>query len=300
MARIGIIGSGNVGANTAFFAAERNIAPVRMYDIKEGLAIGKALDMMEAAPVRGYQFPIDGTDDLSDAMDADVIIVAAGAVREPGMKRTGLFAANRAVIETIGTELAGFAGVAIVATEPVDALVPVFSRAAGMPWQRVLGIGGALDSLRLRYLVARELGVDADGVAATVIGAHADDMLPLPRYTSVSGVPIASLLSEQRIAALFGELRSAGDTILEFFKRSTSFYGPAAAAVDLTEAVVRDAKRVLSVSFLLTGQYGVSDVALSLPAVIGRGGIERVLEPKLSDDELGRFKASAESLAGIR
>jgi malate dehydrogenase len=300
MARIGIVGSGNVGANTAFFAAEKNIAPVRMYDIKEGLSTGKALDMMEAAPIREYQYQIDGTDDLADLMDSDVIIIAAGAIREPGMSRADLYPKNRGDIEAVASKLAGFGGVVVVATEPVDPMVRLVVQTSGLPWQRVLGLGGTLDSMRLRYLVASELKVAMSSVAATVIGTHSDEMMPLQRYTTVSGVPLSALLPQSRIDELFEETRQAGDTILNYFKRATSFYGPAAAASDVAEAVIRDSHRVLPVSFVLSGQYGVSDVAMSLPAVIGAGGVTRVLEPRLSEEEQTRFTTSAAAVAAIQ
>ncbi len=297
MALIGIVGSGNVGASTAFFAAEKNIAPVRMYDIKEGLSTGKALDMMEAAPIREYQYPIDDTDNLGDVMGADVIVIATGAVREPGMKRSDLYPTNRDGIEKIALSLAEFSGVVVVVTEPVDLLVRLIVKRSGLPWQRVFGLGGTLDSMRLRYLIANELKVATSNVAATVVGSHSDDMIPLVRYTTVSGVPITALLTQDRIDQLFEETRRAGDTILNRFKHAPSYYGPAAAASDMAEAVIRDSHRILSVSFMLTGQYGISDVSMSLPAVIGREGVIRVLEPQLSEQELFQFTASAAAVA---
>ncbi len=297
MALIGIVGSGNVGANTAFFAAEKNIAPIRMYDIKEGLSTGKALDMMEAAPIREYQYPVDGTNDLGDVMGADVIVIAAGAVREPGMKRSDLYPTNRDGIEKIASSLTEFGGVVVVVTGPVDPLVRLVVKQSGLPWQRVLGLGSTLDSMRLRYLIANELKVATSNVAATVVGSHSDHMIPLVRYTTVSGVPITALLTQDRIDELFEETQHAGDTILNHLKRSTSCYGPAAAASDVVEAVIHDSHRILSVSFMLTGQYGISDVSMSLPAVIGREGVIRVLEPQLSEQELSGFTASAAIVA---
>ena len=294
---VGIIGSGNLGANIAFFVAEKNIAPVRMHDAKEGLSIGKALDMMEAAPVRNYQFPVSGTDSMEDLLDSEVLVIAAGAIREPGMKRADLYGSNRTVVAEIAAGLAGFGGVVVVASEPVDMLVKVAIEASGLPWQRVLGLGGVLDSQRLRFLIARELGVAPAGVTATVIGPHSDEMIPLPRYTTVSGVPVTALTDDARLAELCREMREAGDTIVDLFKRASSYYGPAAAATDVVEAVIRDTHRILSVSMLLSGQYGISDVSLSLPAVIGREGIVRVLEPRLTADELARLQASARVLA---
>lgn len=295
MGQIGIIGSGNVGANTAFFVAERNLAHVCMYDVKGGLSTGKALDMMEAAPLRGYQYGVTGTDDIEDALDSDVVVVAAGETREPGKKREDLYETNKPIVTEIAGKLASYRGVVIVATEPVD-LFTLQLVDAGLPWQRVMGIGGVLDSARLRVLIARELSVAPDDVRATVIGRHSDDMIALPSYCSVSGVPAARLISRTRFSELVRETVEAGDRIVALAKRTSSFYGPAAAASDVAEAVLRATHRILSVSLVLNGQYGLSGVAMSLPSLIGGDGIERVLEPKLTDGEKVRLEKSAESL----
>lgn len=295
MAQIGIIGSGNVGANTAFFAAEKNFAHVRMYDVKEGLSTGKALDMMEAAPLRGYQYRLSGTDDLADVLDSDLVIVAAGETREPGMKREDLYEKNKPIFEEIAGKLKGYGGVVIVATEPVDLFTLALVR-EGLPWKRVMGIGGLLDSARLQVLIARELYVAQEDVKATVIGRHSDEMIALPAYCSVAGVPATKLMSESRFSELVRTTVEAGDHIVALAKRTNSFYGPAAAAADLVEAVIRGSKRVLPVSLVFSGQYGISDVAMSLPALVGSAGIERVLEPKLTDGEKVRLEQSAESL----
>ncbi|MFW5784042.1 MAG: malate dehydrogenase [Spirochaetota bacterium] len=295
MAQIGIIGSGNVGANAAFFAAERNVAHVRMYDVKEGLSTGKALDLMEAAPLRDYQYQLSGTDRLQEVLEADVLIVAAGDTREPGMTREDLYEKNRAAVAQIAEAIASYRGVVVVATEPVDLFTLHLVR-AGLDWRRVIGVGGTLDSARLRVLIARELEVAQEDVKATVIGRHSDEMIALPAYCSVAGVPVTRLMSEARFAELVHETVEAGDRIVSLAKRTNSYYGPAAVATDIAEAVVRGTNRILSVSLVLQGQYGMSDVALSMPALIGASGIERVLEPQLSDGEKARLEQSARSL----
>lgn len=295
MAQIGIIGSGNVGANTAFFVAERNVAHVLMYDVKDGLSTGKALDMMEAAPLRGYQYQLTGTNTIADLLSSDVIIIAAGEVREPGMKREDLFEKNRPTVGEIAGSLVAYDGIVIVATEPVDLLTHVVV-STGLPWQRVLGIGGVLDSARLRVLVARELKVAQEDVKATVVGRHAEDMIALPAYCSVGGVPVTKLMTAERFSELVRETVDAGDRIVGLAKRSSSYYGPAAAATDVAEAVIRGTNRILPVSVQLQGQYGISGVAMSLPALIGSAGVERVLEPVLTDGEKVRFEQSAKAL----
>lgn len=297
MTHIGIVGSGNVGANTAFFAAERNIGNVCLYDVKESLSTGKALDMMEAAPLRNYQFSLSGTDSINDALAAQVVIVALGAIREPGQKRADLYEANRSAVVEVAKKLAGFKGVVVLATEPVDALTADLVRESGLSATGVLGIGGHLDVLRLRYLIAQELQTAVEDVSAQVIGSHSRDMIPLLDYCSVAGVPLAKLLSHERIASIFETMLTAGDEIVELAKRTNSFYGPAAAAVDVAEAVVRDTNRVLSLSTMMGGQYGLKDVALSLPVMVGSGGATRVLEPKLTDNELSILTSTAEILS---
>ncbi|TVQ23399.1 MAG: malate dehydrogenase [Spirochaetaceae bacterium] len=297
MTHFGIVGSGNLGANVAFFAAERAIGSVCLYDAKEGLSTGKALDMMEAAPLRNYQYPLRGTDRIDDALDATVVLVSVGAVREPGQSRLDLYERNRDDVAAISKKLRGYRGTVIVATEPVDLMVRDVQSASGLPAGRVLGAGCVLDSMRLRYLIASELHTSAADISATVIGPHSERMMPLRAYCTVAGVPIATLIPSDRIDRLFEQVRGAGDEILNLAKRSTSYYGPAAAIVDVAEAVLRDSKRVLSVSTVLSGQYGVSGVAMSLPVVVGSGGAERILEPMLDESQRAHLSQSAESLS---
>jgi malate dehydrogenase len=299
MAQIGIVGSGNVGANTALFAAEKNVAHICLYDLKEGLSIGKALDLMEAGPVRGYQRKINGTNALEEVLDSSIIMVAAGDVRSPGTKREDLFEQNRGIVEEIADRLSGFNGVVIMSTEPVDLMTAHFERISHLPWPKVIGVGGVLDSMRLRYLIGKALNVCARDVRATVIGRHSDGMIPLPRYCSVAGVPLDALLSPEQIDSLLNATAKAGDDIVGMEQRASAYYGPSAAAADLAEAVVLDTNRILSVSLMLTGQYGISDVAMSLPAMIGEDGIERVLEPELTEEEIAALKKSADVLSAI-
>lgn len=316
MPTVSILGSGNVGANTAFFIAEKGIADVALYDIREGLSTGKSLDLMEAAPLRRYRNVLRGVQRLEEIAGSQVVVLAAGAVRRPGMKREQLYGENLRVVEALVPAVARLAPQAslIVATEPVDPITAAALRLSGLPRERVFGIGGFLDATRLRYAVARELSVSTEDVAATVIGRHSDAMIVLPRYCSVSGVSLPELLAPERIGQLVEEVRRAGDLIVGLAQRSSAFYAPSAAAADLVDAVHMDLKRVLCVSVGLRGEYGVGSasagspsgapagasagsVAMSLPAVIGSRGIERVLTPPLSEEELGRFRQSAADVA---
>jgi malate dehydrogenase len=302
MPTVSILGSGNVGANTAFFIAEKGIADVALYDIREGLSRGKSLDMMEAAPLRRYRNRLSGLEGLEEIAGSQIVVLAAGAVRKPGMKREELFGENLRLVEELAPQVARLAPRAnvVVATEPVDPITAAFLRLSGLPRERVFGIGGCLDATRLRYAVARELSVSTEDVIATVIGRHSDAMIVLPRYCSVSGVSLPQLLEPERIEELIREVRQAGDLIVDMAQRSSAFYAPSAAAADLADAVHMDLRRVLCVSVGLQGEYGVSGVAMSLPAVIGSEGILRVLTPKLDEQELQRFRQSAGELELLR
>lgn len=296
MPEISIIGSGNVGANTAFFIAEQNTANVALFDVREGLARGKALDMMEAAPIRRYQGRLDAEDTLSGVSGSEIIVVAAGKVREPGMKRDDLFKANYPIIVEMAPQIAKLAPAAkvLIATEPVDLITTVFARRAAMPRTQVMGVGGFLDATRLRYLIAKELAVSAETVSALVIGRHSPSMVALPDYCNVSGVPLTQLLSRERIQALIEETREAGDLIVSMAQRSSAYYAPSAAVAEMVNAIYRDLGRVIPVSLVLNGEYGLSGIAMSLPAIIGRSGVVRVLEPRLTPQDRERLERAAE------
>lgn len=261
------------------------------------MATGKALDMMEAAPIRAYKTRISGVDTIEEVLRNDVVMIAAGKVREPGMKREDLFGANRELVEELAQKLRGSKSKVIVATEPVDLLTSLLVKRSGLPREQVLGLGGILDSGRLRYLIARELEVSFENVGALVVGRHSPSMVPLVQYCNVSGAPLTSLLSDDRIQALFDETRKAGDLIVEMAQRASSYYGPSAAACDLAESIVRNLRRVLPVSIVLDGELGVKGVALSVPAIIAANGVERVLPPALTTQESSEIEKSAKELA---
>ena len=297
MAKIGIMGSGNVGANAAFFLAEKQVADVLLYDVKEGLSTGKALDMMEAAPVRGYLTKISGTDVFEDILATDLLIITAGAVRKPGMKREALCKENRSIIAGAASSLRDYDGIIVIVTEPVDLLTTLFAIESGLPANRVLGLGGFLDSTRLRYLIAKELSVSTESVDAVVIGRHADSMIPLPAYCRVSGIPAGDLIDEARLEEIFEETKRAGGTIVDMAQRASAYYGPSAAVSDLAETILRDTRRIISVSHMLEGQYGISNVAMSLPSIVGPNGVEKTLEPVLTDSQRAILKESADIIS---
>ncbi|MBN2554269.1 MAG: malate dehydrogenase [Spirochaetales bacterium] len=301
MHNVAVIGSGNVGANTAFFIAEKGITDVALYDLREGIAAGKSLDMMEAAPIRKYRNRIRPAESLEVIGESETVILAAGAVRAPGMKREDLFAENRPLIAELAPEIGRLAPRAtiLIATEPVDLITTEFVKLSGLDRNRIMGIGGCLDVTRLRYFASQELGLSPENISATVIGRHSDGMIAILRYCSVSGLPLTSLLSEEQQDRIVEQTRRAGDLIVAMAQRSSAFYAPSAAIADLVDAIHMDLRRVSCVSLLFQGEYGISGVAMSLPAVIGRDGIERVLTPKLNDEELRRLRSSAAELEEI-
>ena len=290
---IGIIGSGNVGANTAFFLAEKGVDHVTLFDIQDGLAQGKALDMMEAAPIRGYRTVILGTNDPQDVVNADIVIITAGAVRKPGMDRDALFQANKEIIIDYAQKITRPDTRVIIVSEPVDLLTTLFTRHSFLPADQIMGLGGILDAVRLRFLIADELGVSMENVAAQVVGRHSDDMIILKDYCCVSGVPIEHFLSTETIKRLFDQTREAGSLIVELAGRASAYYGPSAVAADLAEAISHDTGRVLSVSRMLTGQFDITDAALSLPCVINRSGASGILTPRLDDNQIKTLKTGA-------
>ena len=299
MARVSIIGGGNVGANAGFFIAEKGVTDVLLVDIQPGLSRGKMLDIMEAAPIRRYRNTLSGSDSLEDIGGSQLVVVAAGAIRAPGMRREDLYEKNAGLIRDLAPRIACIAPdcTVVVATEPVDSLTTLFAQESGMPRTRVLGLGGILDSTRLRALIARELDVSMEIVSAMVIGRHSDDMICLPRYSSVSGVPLTLLLPPDRVASLVEETRTAGDLVVEMAKRSSSYYAPSAAVAELADSIHMNLNRIFPVSVLLEGEYGARGAALSLPAVIGEKGVVRVLTPELTAQEKAVFLESARRVA---
>ncbi len=301
MSFVSILGSGNVGANTAFFIAEKGVTDVVLVDVQAGLAAGKSLDMMEAAPIRKYRNRLTGADSIEAIKGAETVIIAAGAGRRPGMKREELYGRNAGLIRELAAAVPRLApdSAVVVATEPVDPLTTLFARESGMDRRQVMGLGCLLDCTRLRWLVARELAVSMENVSALIIGRHSEDMIGLPRCCGVSGVPLPQLLPAPRIAELLAETARAGDLIVEMAQRASAYYAPSAAAAELADSIHMDLRRIFPVSLVLAGEYGLEGAALSLPAVIGRGGIARVLAPALTPDERERLARSAAEVRRI-
>jgi malate dehydrogenase len=293
--KVTVIGAGNVGATTAQRIAESGLADVVLVDIVEGLPQGKGLDLAEAAPVVGHDARIVGTNDYDETAGSDVIVVTSGLARQPGMSRDDLLARNagivRAVVEASAPESPD--AVLIVVTNPLDAMCHVAMQASGFPRERVLGMAGVLDSARFRTFIADELGVSVEDTSAFVLGGHGDTMVPLPRYSTVAGIPITDLLPTDRIAALVDRTANGGAEVVALLKTGSAFYAPAASAFEMVDAILRDRRRVLPCATYLTGEYGVDGLFVGVPVVLGAGGLQRVIEITLTADERAAFDKSA-------
>ncbi|MFQ5511690.1 MAG: malate dehydrogenase [Candidatus Krumholzibacteriia bacterium] len=296
--KIALIGAGQIGGTLALLAAQKELGDVVLFDIIQGVPQGKALDIMEARPILGSDVTLVGTNDYADARGADVAIVTAGLPRKPGMSRDDLLEKNLAIITSVAANLKEYCPRAfiIVISNPLDAMVYAMKKITGFPKQRVVGMAGVLDSARFRTFVAMELGVSVRSVTAFVLGGHGDTMVPLPRYCTVAGVPLPELLSQDKIDAIVERTRFAGGEIVGLLKTGSAFYSPAAAAIEMAESYLKDQKRVLPCAAYLEGEYGVDGYYLGVPAVIGAGGVEKVVQIELEDAESQGLHKSLEAV----
>jgi malate dehydrogenase len=293
--KVTVIGAGNVGATTAQRVAEAGLADVVLVDIVEGLPQGKALDLAEAAPVVGHDMRVTGTNDYADTAGSDVVVVTSGLARQPGMSRDDLLAKNAGIVRSVVSQAAAQSpeAVLIVVTNPLDAMCHVALEASGFPRERVIGMAGVLDTARFRTFIALELGVSVTSVDAFVLGGHGDTMVPLPRYSTVGGVPLPELLSAERIEALVTRTRNGGAEVVALLKTGSAFYAPAASTYQMVDAILGDRQRVLPCAALLQGEYGTDGLFVGVPVQLGRGGIERIVQIELTADEQAAFGRSA-------
>lgn len=304
--KIACIGAGNVGATAAQYCAEMELGEIVLTDILEGLPQGKALDLTQAGPIRGYGSMITGTNDYKDIEGSDLCIVSAGLARKPGMSRLDLLQANGKIMDDICENIAKFAAqsTVIIVTNPLDVMVYQAFKKLGFPSERVVGMAGCLDSARLRAFVAMELNVNMKNVDTMVLGSHGDSMVPLPQYTTVSGIPITKLMPQDRIDALVERTRKGGGEIVKLLKTGSAYYAPGASAARMAQSILRDEKQVLPCSAHLTGQYGLDDVYIGVPVKLGKAGVEEILELELTDDEKTALHNSAEEvrtgIAGLK
>jgi malate dehydrogenase len=289
--RVTVVGAGNVGATAAQRILEAGIADVILIDVVEGLPQGKALDLSEAGPLQHHDGAIIGTNDYADTADSDIVVVTAGLARQPGMTRDDLLL-TKAVHHSPNSIL-------IIVTNPLDAMVHVALQASGFPRERVIGMAGVLDSTRFRTFIAQELGVSSSDVSAFVLGGHGDMMVPLPRYSTVAGIPLPQLMSAERIESIVERTRNGGAEVVALLKAGSAFYAPASSVLHMVDAILNDRRRVLPCAVLLSGEYGIDDLVVGVPIVLGGDGIERIIEVDLTPDEAAALQKSAGSVRGL-
>ncbi len=298
MNKVSVIGAGNVGATAVYYIAEKNIADIVMLDIVEGLPQSKALDFSHAAPLRKYNVSIQGSNDYKDIAGSDVIVFTAGMPRKPGMDRMDLIKTNVNIARGAARAIADYApdAVVIVVSNPLDIISMVMLRESGFALKKVVGMAGILDSTRFRYFIAEKLGLRPADIMAMVLGGHGDSMVPLPRYTSVGGFPLTEMLSEKELESLVERTRKGGGEIVSYLKKGSAYYAPAASAAKMVEAVVKDEKRFVAASAYLRGEYGYRDIFLGVPVLLGRNGVEKIIELDLSPDEKSALDGSARAV----
>jgi malate dehydrogenase len=292
--KITVVGAGFVGATAAHWAAAKELGDVVLADIIEGMPQGKGLDLMEAGPVEGFDAEVIGTNDYGDTANSDIVIITAGIPRKPGMSRDDLLNTNTHIVKTVTEQVVNNSPDAflIIVSNPLDAMVYVAHKVSGFPTNRVMGMAGVLDSARFRTFIAMELGVSVKDIQAFVLGGHGDSMVPLPRYTTVSGIPIPDLMPQQRIDAIVERTRKGGGEIVSLLKTGSAFYAPSAAAVQMAESILKDQKRILPCAAYCDEEYDVGGYYVGVPVMLGVGGVEKVVEIKLTPDEKAAFDKS--------
>jgi len=302
--KVTVIGSGNVGATAAQRLAEKELADVVLIDIIEGVPQGKSLDLNEAAPIEKHDAKLTGSNGYKASEGSEIVIITAGIPRKPGMSRDDLISTNAGIMKSVSEQVAKYSpeAVIIVVSNPLDAMCHVAFEASGFPKNRVIGMAGVLDSARFRTFIAMELDVSVENTHAFVLGGHGDTMVPLPRYSTVAGIPITELLPQDRIDALVDRTANGGAEIVSLLKTGSAYYAPASAAVEMAESILKDKKKILPCAAYLQGEYGYNDLFIGVPVKLGAGGVEEIVEIKLTADEkaaLDKSAAAVEELKGV-
>lgn len=298
MSKVSVIGAGNVGATAVYYIAEKNLADIVMVDVVEGLPQSKGLDFLHAAPLREYNVRIFGTNNIKEIAGSDVIVFTAGVARKPGMDRMDLLKINAKIAKDASRAIASYApdAVVVVVTNPLDVICMVVLKETGFEPSRVVGQAGVLDSTRFRYFISEELDVWTGDVTAMVLGGHGDSMVPLTRYTSVSGFPINELLDKEKVEHLVDRTRKGGAEVINYLKTGSAFYAPAASTVKMVESIVKDERRFLPASVYLDGEYGYNNIFLGVPVFLGAGGVKKIVELPLTQDEKAALDNSARAV----
>ena len=294
-AKLTVVGAGNVGASVAQYAVEKELGDVVLVDVIEGIPQGKALDLAQAGPVHHYDSCLVGSNGYDETAGSDIVVITAGLARKPGMTRDDLLFKNAEIVGAVVEQVAAKSpdAILILVTNPLDAMVQLAWKKSGFPAKRVVGMAGILDSARFRTFIARELNVSVENVTAFVLGGHGDTMVPLPRYSTVAGIPITDLLPADRIEALVKRTANGGAEIVALLKSGSAYYAPAAATVEMVEAILKDKKKILPCAAYLDGQYGVAGLYVGVPVKLGRAGVEQIIEIKLTAEENVAFQKSA-------
>ncbi|MFO0973553.1 MAG: malate dehydrogenase [Phycisphaerae bacterium] len=295
-AKITIIGAGNVGATCAHWAAAKELGDIVLVDIVDGLPQGKGLDLAEAAPVERFDCRIVGSNSYAETAGSDVVIITSGIARKPGMSRDDLLATNLKIVRAVTREAAAASpnAVLIVVSNPLDAMVYAAWKESKFPTQRVLGQAGVLDTARYRAFISMELNCSVEDIDALLLGGHGDDMVPLPRYTSVAGIPVTQLIKKERLDAIVDRTRKGGAEIVNLLKTGSAFYAPAAATVQMAEAIIKDKRRILPCAAYCKNEFGVGGFFVGVPVMLGKAGVERVVEIELDGDERKMFQTSVD------
>jgi malate dehydrogenase len=299
MDKITVVGAGNVGATAAQRVAEKELArQVVLIDIAEGIPQGKGLDQWESAPIEGFDSRVIGTNGYEESAGSGIYIVTAGIARKPGMSRDDLLTTNAGIVKSVAENIARVSpdAIIIMVSNPLDVMCYVAMKASGFPRERVIGMAGVLDTARYRSFLALELDVSVEDIQAMVLGGHGDTMVPLISYTTVSGIPVTQLIEKDRLDAIVDRTRNGGAEIVKYLKTGSAYYAPSSGAVQMAEAIVKDKKRILPCAAWLTGEYGMEGLFLGVPCKLGRGGLERVLEVELTEDERAALEKSADAV----
>ncbi|MBI4562361.1 MAG: malate dehydrogenase [Candidatus Rokubacteria bacterium] len=293
--KVAVVGAGNVGASVAQYTVERELADVVLVDVIEGVPQGNALDLHEAGPIHRYDCRLVGSNGYDETVGSDIVVVTAGFPRKPGMTRDDLLFKNAEVVREVMTQIVTRSpnAILIMVTNPLDAMAQLARKVSGFPARRVMGMAGILDSARIRTFIATELQVSVENVTAFVLGGHGDAMVPLPRYSTVAGIPITELLPNARIDAIVQRTRDGGAEIVNLLKFGGAYYAPGAAVVETIEAILKDKKKILPCAAYLDGEYGVRGLYVGVPVKLGRGGVEQVVEIRLTAEEQVAFEKSA-------
>ena len=299
--KVTVVGSGNVGATTAHWIAAKGLADIVLLDVIEGVPEGKGLDLLEAMPIAGKDIEIKGTENYADTANSDIVVITAGVARKPGMSRDDLLNINLKIMRDVTAEVVKHSpqSILVIVSNPLDAMAYAAYKVSGFPRHRVIGMAGVLDTARFRTFIAKELKVSVSDVTAFVLGGHGDTMVPLPRYSSVGGIPITELLDADTIARMVERTRGGGGEIVKYLKTGSAFYAPGAAVTEMVESILEGRNRILPCAACLEGEYGIHGLFMGVPCKLGERGIEQVFEIKLSEQERAEFNKSAEAVNAL-